>query len=234
MKIKDSLFFKSLILLKKKPKNLLFIFLFDILFFISLMITNFLFFNKIQDEAAFIALVDKIGIILSLLWVLLYFLILLLIHTIIKLFIINQISKVDKQILGFYKKNLVFFIISIMASFIFMIIIFNVLNFIFKEEVVKVLLIIIAIFLFSINYTFISISQFLATKKLTILQIIKKALNLTFNKFLFPPTVLATLAIISYLFRNIYQIQITALILTFLLILTNRAYFYLLTKNVRA
>jgi len=232
-KIKESLFFKSLILLKQKPKNLLFIFLFDILFFVLITLIGFLFFSGFpKTETALRTMANEIGLLPIFLLLILYYLVILFVHSTIKLFIINQISKIDKKIWKFFLSNVITFFLLIIISSISMLIIYNVLDFIFKEEIVRILVIVLVIFYISLNYTFISISQFLATKKLRINQILKKTSNLTFKRFLFPPTILAILVAIAYLFRNIPQIQLSAIILAFLFILINRAYFYLLSKNV--
>jgi len=236
MKIKRSLFFRSLILLKEKPKNLLFIFLFDILFFVLLLLLGNLLLSRLPTtEIGIQNFVSEVGLWPIFLLLIIYYLIALLLHSSIKLLIINQISEIKvnlSNIIKFYLKNLIFYIISLLFILLTTLIIYNVIDFIFKQEIVQILLLIFFVFIFSITYTFVSISQFLSAKKPKIHNVLKKSLDITFHKFLFPPTILSILVILAYLFRNFPFVQIPSIILAFFLILVNRAYFYLLTKNV--
>ena len=256
-KFKDSYFVKTLELMKKNPKNVFLIILFDILFLLSISIfyrlIEFLF-SKTSTQ------ISTIIVIIYLVLTLLYYLILILIYSFFKYLVLNSIkslfehSKVDfKRLKNFYLLNLLIFIVFF--------IIFLFLNSIFlmsaKQEYASYIFSIINFPLFLILYIFINISHTLFSENLNIKETVKNTFNIIakvtsyigifltniiaiiiyFIIFYFIGLILKATIFKGYLapikYYNIYTIifSIITTIFFYLIIFFNRIYFYNIIRN---
>jgi hypothetical protein len=257
-KIKDRYFVKTLKLIKKNPKNILHIILFDILFLITIgffyRLIEFLLSKTTANSST-------IAIIIYLILTLLYYLILILIYSFFKYLVLNFIKSLFKQTKIDFKQLKKFYLLNLLIFVVFFIT-FLALNSLFlisaKQEYAPYIFLIINLSLFLIVYTFMNISHTLFSENFTnIKEIVKKtftiiskvpsyagifliniiAIFIYFVIFYFIGLILKATIFKNYLtsikYFTVYStiFTIVTTIFFYLIILFNRIYFYNIARN---
>lgn len=259
MEFKESYFVKNLKLIKKSPKNIFHIILFDILFIAVLGIfTRLVEFFFLESPLETSAVTITIYLILTLL----YYLALVFVCSFFKYLILNSIKSLFKKtelsfvnLKKFYLLNLLIFIVFFMA--------FLILNSVFllgaKQEYAPYIFLIVNLPLILITYIFMNISHtlFSESEKPIIKEITKKtfdaitkiksyigifltniiAIIIYFTLFYFIGLILKNTLFKGYLasvkYYNIYTIIFSVITTAFFyfIIFFNRIYFYNIIKN---
>lgn len=253
-RLRENLFFESLKLLKKRPKNIFFILLFDALFLVILTAAGGLMQRYIPqgyNEASSVIMQGGAGVWLLLITPIIYLLFIIAVHSILKLAILKIIASYDNKKLGFNLKK--FFLLNI-AIFLILTIVFTVVSgifsVIFNPDFLKWMLFLFVAVHSILSYTYINFSHSLFIKEKGIKKILKKSCLITFTgirkyygTLVWVIALLAAYILLSLIAGNIakiadvgqerYSIIYTTITsaLLYAAVFINRMYFYLISKK---
>ena len=244
-KFKESLLNKTFQLIKENPSKFLYTLLFDSLFILLISVINNISYMIIPQDPAALQSLPQSQMISVILFLPLYLLLTLIIYSTFKYFILNIISSLftkkeasTKNLSKFYLLNLIIF----SAYLIIFITLTLIYSSTIKPEYMRLTYLLTVVPLTILAYIFLNIAHTIFIKKLAIKTTLTQAYNLTFKKFKqYLPPILVTISIyilsiiiffisLSLTLPQIY-IQITSLILFYLMIAFNRIYIFKITNR---
>ena len=250
--LKKGLFFRSWELIKKKPKNLIFILFFDVLFLIVLIIFERLIRTYLpKDPTSIQNFFLGSNPVLLLILLLFYYLIIIFVHSILKILILRRISDYDKQkanisLKKFFLLNITIFPVSMILFIIIRLILYSIFNPTFFKWVAVIFYVIYIILV----YVFINLSHAVFIREKSLKKILKKSLSLTFKgikkyygtllwvlvlaaAYLLFFSIVGNIAKAANIKQELYNVIYTTIsfILLYFVVFINRIYFYLISKE---